>query len=606
MSAVTTHRLPEDIFTALASGAGGSAAVRQLTDAEHSKHLMLLHVISDAIGGADAGAAPAIAAFQVGYRLLTAVQAAEPAALAWVLGLPQIGGWAHDSLIHLDQGESPDFAYLAIVAAAAAVRAGVPFELDVPVRDGRVLLPGLGSFDVKGQVPWIRLCSDGTNLTAESSAADTSAADISAVGTIFDAACALLIPDAGTASPPAQWRGTPLVRASVDGHEWCVLLETADRYLDRYSLPMSAPLTAAEQTAWRQRIQAAWQLLVEHHDWAAGPIADGVSVIVPLTPRRETDLDSATTPAAFGAIATSWPPEPVILAETLVHEFQHLKLSGLMDMVPLLEPCTEKAYAPWRPDPRPVGSLLQGVYAHLGVALFWHAQRQVEVGADEVFRAQVLFDRWRATVELTTATLLRTGCLTPAGVRFVAILRERGQRLAAENVPVPAREVARETALDHWLTWQLRHTATDPATVAELAATYLRGEPHGELPPRVVEDDTRKVDDADVRSRVLSMRYLEPWRYRDLCTAGVPGLSEADVRLVLGEAREAADAYRDAILAAVTPQPEAWTGLALALYRLEPWRRPENSQLPLMFDVHTYLAGQGMSVDPLELAAWFG
>jgi HEXXH motif-containing protein len=597
MSVVAMHRLPEDIFTALASGAGGSAAVRELTDAEHSKHLMLLHVISDAAaGGSDAGAASAIAAFQAGYRLLAAVQAADPAALAWVLGLPQIGGWAHDCLIHLDQGESPDFSYLAIAAAAAAVRAGVAFDLDVPVRDGRVLLPGLGSFAVAGQISWIRLKSDGTRLTADSGTTGSSA---------FDAPCAVLVPDAGTGSSHPRWIGTPLVRASAGMQEWRVRLETADRYLDRYSLPMSVTLTAAEQAQWRQRIQAAWQLLVEQHHWAAGPIADGVSVIVPLTSRCETDLDSATTPAAFGAIATSWAPEPVILAEVLVHEFQHLKLSGLMDMVPLLGPCAEKAYAPWRQDPRPVGSLLQGVYAHLGVALFWCAQRQVETGEDEVFRAEVLFDRWRATIELITATLLRADCLTPAGAQFVAMLREQGRRLTAEAVPAPAREVARETALDHWLTWQLRHTATDLATVAELAGCYLNGKPHGDLPHRVVADDVRKVD-GGVRSRVLNMRYLEPWRYRELSAAGVPGLSEADALLVRGKPREAADAYRDAILAAAEPQPDAWTGLALALYRLEPQRRPENSQLPLMFDVHTYLAGQEMSVDPLELAAWFG
>ena len=44
----------------------------------------------------------------------------------------------------MDKGTPPDFGYLAAVAAAAAVRLGIPFELDVPVRDGRVPLPGLG------------------------------------------------------------------------------------------------------------------------------------------------------------------------------------------------------------------------------------------------------------------------------------------------------------------------------------------------------------------------------------------------------------------------------------------------------------------------------
>jgi len=40
----------------------------------------------------------------------------------------------------------------------------------------------------------------------------------------------------------------------------------------------------------------------------------------------------------------------------MVHEFQHSKL-----------------WAPWRTDPRPLGGLLQGVYAFLGVADTWRA-----------------------------------------------------------------------------------------------------------------------------------------------------------------------------------------------------------------------------------------
>ena len=171
-------------------------------------------------------------------------------------------------------------------------------------------------------------------------------------------ACAALVPDDGSGGAAPHWRGTPLVRAVADGQTWEVLLETADRYLDRYTLPMLTVMTEAEVTNWRQRIQAAWELLVRHHEWAAGPIAEGVAVIVPLVPR--SDLDSATSPAAFGAIATSLPPSPVSMAETLVHEFQHIKLCGLMDMLPLIEPSDERGYAPWRDDPRPMGGHLAG------------------------------------------------------------------------------------------------------------------------------------------------------------------------------------------------------------------------------------------------------
>ena len=109
----------------------------------------------------------------------------------------------------------------------------------------------------------------------------------------------------------------------------------------------------------------------------------------------DTDLVSATSPAAYGAIATSWPPDQVTLAETLVHEFQHVKLCGLLDMVPLAASGEQRVYAPWRQDPRPAGGLLQGVYAHLGIVRFWQAQQHAEADPDGLLRAQVHFARWR-------------------------------------------------------------------------------------------------------------------------------------------------------------------------------------------------------------------
>jgi HEXXH motif-containing protein len=587
---ITTHRLPEDAFIALANGAGDPIVIRHLREAQLSKHLMLLYAVAEDADGADPSS-PATAAFRAGYRLLARIQAADPESVAWLLGLPHIGAWAHDCLVSLDQGSSPDFGYLACAAAAAAVQAGVRFELDVPVGDGGVLLPGLGCLHVTSQRPWIRLSGDGERLT---------------VGEHIDLPCAALVPDDGSSAQIPYWRGTPLVRAVADGHTWEVLLETADRHLDRYRLPMLATMTAHEVVSWRQCIQSAWQVLVRHHGWAAGPVAAGVSVIVPLTPR--SNLDSATTPAAFGAIATSRPPAPVIMAETLVHEFQHLKLCGLMDMLPLIEPCDERAYAPWRDDPRPAGGLLQGVYAHLGIARFWNAQRHAETGPDDILRAQVMYERWRATIEPATSTLLRTGCLTSAGVRFISLLRARGQSLESGTVPAYAREIAGEVALDHWLTWQLRHIVANATGVAELADAYQHGEPFRDqaLPEVWIEEEARIIDSI-IRSRFLNMRYLEPWRYRELDAASAPELSEADCLLVGGRASAAVQAYCAEISVAADPRPDAWTGLGLAIHRLGPMalRQAFDAYLPLMFEVHACLCGQGVRSDLLDLAAWF-
>jgi HEXXH motif-containing protein len=291
---ITTHSLPADAFTALAGGAGDSVVVSQLGEAQLSKHLMLLHVVARAAAGADP-ASPAVAAFRAGYQLLAQVQAADPGAAARLLRLPHVGSWAHDCVACLDRGSPPDFGYLPAAAAAAAVRAGLPFELAVPARDGRVLLPGLGCLETGGPGEWIRLSSDGTRLRV--------GGPLDTAGRI-DLACADLVPDDGSGAAVPHWRGTPLVRAAAGGQTWDVLLETADSYLDRYRLPMVTALAAADVSTWRHRIQSAWELLVRHHEWAAGPVAAGVRVIVPRCrggPRRGRDGTCPVFPGRSGS-----------------------------------------------------------------------------------------------------------------------------------------------------------------------------------------------------------------------------------------------------------------------------------------------------------------
>jgi HEXXH motif-containing protein len=583
---LTSHLLPEAAFQALAEGAGSLATIRLLHDAQLSKHQMLLYAIADAASGADLGPT----AFRAGYDLLARIQAADPAAGHWLLALPHLGGWAHDCLIHLEQGTVADFGYLAWLAAAAAVRTGIPFELDVPVRDGCVRLPGLGSIRIDDQSSWIRLRCDGEAVTA---------------GGRLVGDWRVLVPDDGSAAAMPLWAGTPLIRVATDGLAWQVLVETEDGYLDRYTLPMARGLAPEDFGRWRRYAQAAWEVLVRKHQWAAEPLPDLVSVIVPLIPRHDTDLVSATTPAAFGAIATSWPPDSVTLAETLVHEGQHVKLCGLLDMVPLIASGGGQVYAPWRQDPRPADGLLQGIYAHLGIARFWAAQWRAETDPDDLLRAQVHFARWRSMIDQAAQTLLRTGGLTPAGVRFIELLRARGQQLEAEPVPGEAQDIASQVALDHWLTWQLRHVAIDPAGVASLVAARRRGEPARDQirPGNWIEADIRKVD-ASVRSRLLTMRYLAPARYRELCADRMLTLSDPDQLLISGPAQAAVRAYRDEISASADPRPEAWIGLTLALHQLpaSPLQPVFATELALMFEVHASLGGRA---DPLDLASWF-
>ena len=552
--------------------------------------MMLLAAVASEASGIDRAAT----AFRAGYDLLGRLQARNADAHKWLLSLPHLGGWIHDCLIKLGQGEAADFGHFAGMAAAAAVRVGMPFELDVPVRDGRVLLPGLGSLRITDETAWITLSCDGRRVKADDH---------------FEADWSLLVPDNGSGKVVSHWSGTPMVRATAGELTWEVLLETEDRYLDRYTRPMYRGLPARELHLWfwRRRIQSAWEILARHR-WAAEPMADGISVIVPLRPKSGYHLVGATSPAAFGAIATSWPPDAETMAETLVHEFQHVKLSGLMDMVQLVESGGELVYAPWRPDPRPADVLLQGAYAYLGIVRFWREQRHAEADPDEILRAHAQFARWRSAIELAVRVMILRRALTPAGMYFARLLRARGKDLDSGLVPGNAQEIAEEAALDHWLTWQVRHVAIDHSGVENLAAAYQRGELFSDqaAPEAWIQENARPVDDLP-RSRLLTMRYLGPARYRELCTNRRVLPDEADVLLVNRKTNAAIRAYRDRIADSRNPQPEAWIGLALALHQLpaSPLRQTFAIKLALMFDLHHYLSNQGEAPDPLVLAEWF-
>jgi hypothetical protein len=101
------------------------------------------------------------------------------------------------------------------------------------------------------------------------------------------------------------------------------------------------------------------------------------------------------------------------------------------------------------------------------------------------------------------------------------------------------------------------------------------------------------------------MRYLEPRRFQHLCAAGVLGLSKTDGFLVERRASTAVQAYYDEIVA--DPLLDRRIGLALSIHHLLPMplRQVFAIKLPLIFDMHDCLSGQGVRSEPIDLAAWF-
>jgi len=357
-----------------------------------------------------------------------------------VLDYPAVSAWLLDSATHLHHGRvaaaRPE--RLAAVAAAAAVRAEVAATVDIPERsrvDGVLRLPSLGA---------ARLPAGPARLTTSPEAV-----------TLAAGGNRLAIPR-GPQREDAGWRPLHRLTAEHAGLRLELLVDGWEPGPMGGSVVVGdADLSETDAGRWRAVLSAGWRLLVSHHRCAAEEVAAVHRMLVPL--RSAGPAQASSTPSdAFGAVAMSLPPDPRTAALTLAHEAQHAKLSVLADLFPLVQngAQAQRFYAPWRPDPRPPSALLQGIYAHLGVAGFWRRQRLVERDSPE---AEVEFGRWRAASHDAAVALLGSGALTAVGTRFVAGILRVLEGWCSDTVPPAAMTAARRLARQHRERWCRTH-----------------------------------------------------------------------------------------------------------------------------------------------------
>jgi HEXXH motif-containing protein len=414
---VAPHSLTAEQFTALARGGGDVAAIGQLVAGQHSKHLILLGAVAEQARRGDAVDDELAAA---GLELLARVQRQDKAAAEEVTSHPSVGAWA----LHTIRGTRPipgaRPSGLAAVAAAAAVRAGLDAEIEVPVVDGAVVLPSLG----------VARATGGTAVVSTRRAAVRSAGR-----------------DVEMRPGAPGWQELRHVAAGA----FDVLIDD----LDPFRMPATdgeptGRLTSSQLEEFRASLVAAWPLLAPA---SAAEVAAIVRVIVPYQ-APESGIVSTSSPQAFGTVAMSRQPDQYRCAETLVHETQHLKLCALLDLVPLTRPDDgQRYYAPWRTDPRPASGLLQGAYAFLGVSGFWREQRWVAPERAVRQRAEAEFARWRDGAALVVDTLLGSGQLTPPGQAFAGEMAVVLEAWRGEPVPDEARLVAQRVANRHLTQW---------------------------------------------------------------------------------------------------------------------------------------------------------
>jgi len=594
------HRLPREHLDRLADGEGSPETIRILLAGERSRRLLLLRALLDDVSRRP-GVLEPLPPLEDAWNALVAAHEADPAALAEVVLSPQLGTWVSRMMRLLHGGaaiQAPpwvELGYLHAAAFVAAFRAGIPLATRLPASHGRVFLPALGMARLPAVPAW--------NM-AEAETADGHA-------WLWCEGQKVTIPENPQADGP-DWWALRRVSVSAGGRVLDVSIDDLDPYRDLADPVPPARLDAADWERWRAILADAWRLI--DGVWPAG--ADAMSVglvsIVPL-PGDNRETRSASSGDAFGAALISRPADPVTLAVSMVHEFEHIKLGGLLHLAPLLAEHANSVvvYAPWRDDPRPLAGLLQGIHAFCGIAGFWARYRLV-APAEERAVADFEFAYARRQTRMGLATLLGSPLLTDVGRRFALGVAARVRAQSAQRIPREPARAAWAAAIDHRAGWRIRHLRPDPDRVHRLADAFLAGRP-----ARAV-DAVRCAMAPDTGGRwhqsrlaLHRIRLHAPERFRRLATRDDPipaaayGAVWADIALVGGSSTAAEAAYR-AMIATDPGDITAWTGLAVATaanHSTSAWRllirRPE-----LIRVVYLAVREHRTAISPTAVAEW--
>ncbi|MEU4965775.1 aKG-HExxH-type peptide beta-hydroxylase [Streptomyces smyrnaeus] len=352
------------------------------------------------------------------WTLLEDAEHHDPAAARGVLGYPAAGNW----LAHALAAPGDDFvtalAGLGALAATVATAAGCDFRLVLSAHDGILALPGLGSYMTTA--PRVRMeATDDTVTFTPQDGRPTALAR----GDLLS-----------RAAPPAEgWRplgplpGGPAVLDDQDPH---LARETGRAGLA--GLLPAALIAPDEAYEWRELWSRALDLLGDADPERAAEVVGLVRAVVPVLWKPDGRA-SATRLAAPWAVLTTLPRTPEEMAEVLVHEVQHSKLAVLGGVVRLNDESAEAVYrVGWRSDPRPLGAVVQGTYAHLALADLWArlARRASATPAERAAARRRAAD-YGAQVDHALFLLLGSGQLTRQGTEFVEGMRHRYRRLSS-------------------------------------------------------------------------------------------------------------------------------------------------------------------------------
>ncbi|TQS46628.1 HEXXH motif domain-containing protein [Cryptosporangium phraense] len=584
MSAPTRPAPADGLATALADGSEPAATVNRLYSGQlRLRTGRLRALVARAVALDPDGARDAF--LEESYAALRELQQTHPRVVTALLLYPHVGAWLAESLRRLDPGrpsdETPEaqLGYLSALVAAAVLRADA--ELSVPLaieEPGRVVLPAVGTCLLP---------------------AGTASAWRLAGRRITDGQHEVALP-ADLSAETDEWKPVRRLR-SDHGSPIDVAFDEQDPARScGPTLTLAPRADAAEWEAWQQAFDEAWAMLLAEQPGYAEEIRAGLQCLVPLASLGGGRSSSLTVGDAFGSVVTTPPANGGALALTLIHETQHGKLSALLDLEPLYRADSDdRFYAPWRDDPRPFGAVLQGVYAHLGVANFWRVHRWAADG-DDATLAHMEFTRWRQQTEEAAAELARADVVTESGLAFLDVISGRLAEWGTEPVPGSADELAAAARFEHRIGWRLRNLELDAARLADA----IRREPITPLPEPVAATAKQSGPTGvwSARLRLMYAGVTQPDLYERL-RSGEQALdveaSDADLACLVGDYATAEPAYEAQI--ADGGSWEAWVGLVHCYPQTRPGPAAEffRARPEVVASVYEELAGQ---LPPYEVA----
>src|ERR1044072_85257 len=148
--ALRPHQFRGTAIDELARGGARPALIRQLRSAERSRRLLLLRALDEKLTKNPGLVGTQLEDPDEAWDLLARAERIAPNAHELLLSHPYTGSWAGyvTKLIRDDiTGVCPlwmHVGHLHAIAAAAAIRAEIPFDIHIPVWDGSAIVPTIG------------------------------------------------------------------------------------------------------------------------------------------------------------------------------------------------------------------------------------------------------------------------------------------------------------------------------------------------------------------------------------------------------------------------------------------------------------------------------